>query len=81
VQHIWSRYQSEAGWIDTDAIPFPIAGGREGGYRGVTRKRSISAGTWRVEVRTENGQILGRIHFEVRPSPVPHPQLVTRVIQ
>jgi hypothetical protein len=78
VRHVWS-YRTDNGWKKTDDIPFPISGGREGGYRGATVKSGIRPGEWRVEVETERGQTLGVIKFTVSP-PAPHPPLVTKVL-
>jgi len=80
VCHVWSRKISGS-WVQTDRIGFQISGGRDGGYRGYTSKGGITPGEWRVEVETERGQTLGRINFTVAPGPVPHPQLVTALIQ
>ena len=80
VYHVWSHKISR-GWVRPDRIGFPISGGRDGGYRGYTVKSGISPGEWRVEVQTERDQTLGRLDFTVLPSPVPHPQLVTALIQ
>ena len=80
VYHVWS-HKTSRGWVRPDRIGFPISGGRDRGYRGYTVKSGISPGEWRVEVQTERGQTLGRLDFTVLPSPVPHPQLVTTLIQ
>lgn len=80
VLHVWSFYRPSTGWSVTDRIPFEISGGREGGYRGFTRKRTIGPGRWRVEVQTYHDRTLGRIDFTVVPSPDPHPPLETRLI-
>jgi hypothetical protein len=79
VRHVWS-YHTANGWKQTDQIPFPISGGREGGYRGSTAKSGIRPGEWRVAVETERGQTLGVIKFTVSPSPEPHPKLQTKVL-
>jgi hypothetical protein len=79
VRHVWSR-RTQRGWERTDRIAFQISGGREGGYRGFTRKSGISAGDWRVEVETESGQTLGRIDFRVLPGSSQRPQLITKLI-
>jgi hypothetical protein len=76
IYHVWSR-KTAKGWKQTDRIKFPIAGGREEGYRGFTKKSTIAPGDWRVEVMTERGQILGQIDFEATVSPTPHPELKT----
>ncbi len=47
----------------TDRIPISISGGRERGYRSYTTKQHLDSGEWRVDVETEDGRILGRIHF------------------
>jgi len=66
VLHQWQRYDSGSGkWITTSTVSFPIIGGRDGGYRGFSQKKSGEAGRWRVNVITEYGQLIGRITFEV----------------
>ena len=80
VNHVWS-HKTMDGWVQTDRIRFEIAGGREGGYRGFTKKNGIVPGDWRVEVETERGQILGRIDFKVSISLSPHPLMRTALIR
>ena len=66
IVHQWSQYDEEKGkWRVTDRFDFPITGGRDGGYRGYSFKKSVSPGTWRVNVQTERGQILGTMSFRV----------------
>lgn len=80
VQHLWSRYESGKGWMQTDRIQFQISGGREGGYRGYSFKRALTPGKWRVEVETGEGQILGRIDFNVIATDTGHPELKPMLI-
>jgi hypothetical protein len=80
VRHIWS-YHTDDGWKQTDQIAFGISGGREGGYRGFTKKSGIKPGEWRVEVETDRGQTLGRIEFTILPSPQPHPPLQKKLLE
>jgi hypothetical protein len=82
VRHVWS-HKISGEWVQTDRIGFQklLVGGRDGGYRGYTAKTGISPGEWRVEVQTERDQTIGRLDFTVLPSPDPHPQLVTTLIQ
>jgi hypothetical protein len=80
IYHVWSR-KTENGWKQTSRIQFQIAGGREGGYRGFTKKSSITPGEWRVEVMTERGQTLSQIDFTISASPTPHPQLQTVLLR
>ena len=80
VHHVWS-HKTASGWVQTDRIKIEIAGGRESGYRGFTKKSGILPGDWRVEVETERGQILGRIDFTASASPTLHPQMRTALIR
>lgn len=64
--HQWSYYdEQERTWVRTERIKFSIVGGRDGGYRGYSYKTGIQPGYWRVEVVTEQGQVLGRESFRV----------------
>ncbi len=65
VLHEWQRLDERGRWVTTDRLAYAIVGGREQGYRGYTFKRRIELGRWRVEVRTREGRLLGRIPFEV----------------
>lgn len=64
--HHWEYFDTEAGeWIEKSRISYPIAGGRDGGYRGYSMKQIITPGKWRVAVKTGRGQLLGRTAFEI----------------
>jgi len=66
IVHLWEHYDvAQAKWISVSEISFFISGGRREGYRGFTLKNNVEEGSWRVDVATENGQILGRIRFDV----------------
>lgn len=66
VVHQWQYYDlQQKKWIDSSRIPFPIVGGQERGYRGYTLKTAPTAGFWRVDIETTQGQIIGRIEFKV----------------
>ncbi len=62
ISHIW-LYKTDDGWEKQSTIPFSISGGRDEGYRGYTMKESLREGLWKVEVRTERGQLIGRETF------------------
>jgi len=67
IYHRWLRKDPATGeWNETDRIGYEITGGRDEGYRGFTFKRNVNEGLWRVDVITDEGQILGIINFEVR---------------
>jgi hypothetical protein len=61
----WLYYDKKLGWHSSDAIPMPILGGRDEGYRAVTKKANFQPGDWRVQVETDDGREVGRIGFSV----------------
>jgi hypothetical protein len=67
VYHQWQKYSDKKGtWMTTDKLVYEITGGRGKGYRGYTYKKNVVPGKWRVEVRTEDGPLLGRIDFRIQ---------------
>jgi hypothetical protein len=62
----WLYEDSRRGWVSADAIPLPVIGGREEGYRAVTEKTNFQPGAWRVQVETMDDREIGRISFEIR---------------
>jgi hypothetical protein len=68
VYHHWQKYDPEKKkWATTDKLEFEITGGREKGYRGYTYKSHTSPGRWRVEVKTADELLLGRVDFIIKP--------------
>ncbi len=66
IVHHWLYYDEAArAWVERSAIGFTMRGGRDTGYRGYSEKEVITPGKWRVEVRTERGELLGRRTFDV----------------
>jgi len=53
------------GWLPSDAIPLPVTGGRDGGFRTVSIKTHYQPGRWRVVVETSDERELGRLGFRV----------------
>ncbi|MDP9249281.1 MAG: DUF2914 domain-containing protein [bacterium] len=67
ITHAWQYFDEEKGeWVDSSRISFPVLGGRDGGYRGFSKKENIFPGAWRVDVKTERGQIIGRVRFDIK---------------
>lgn len=65
--HDWQYYDEQNGkWVSANKVEFPITGGRGEGYRGFSRKDNLSSGKWRVDIKTERGQIVGRIRFNIK---------------
>ncbi len=67
VAHHWYRKIGND-WVRTDIIPYPILGGREGGYRGYTFKTKLNLGKWKVDLKTDDGKTLGSVSFRIIPA-------------
>lgn len=66
VSHCWRWFDPKRQrWTLQSTISFPIFGGRAGGYRGYTTKSAPRPGSWRVDIDTEDGRLIGRVAFEV----------------
>jgi hypothetical protein len=64
-QH-WLYYSRDNGrWVQKSRIGYEVTGGRDGGFRGHTYKTAVTPGKWRVEVRTDEGRLIGRITFDI----------------
>jgi hypothetical protein len=69
IAHKWQYYsERDEEWIITDRTAYRLTGGRDGGYRGYTFKKNVEMGEWRVDIVTEEDQILGRIKFSIEPA-------------
>lgn len=73
VVHKW-QYKQDREWVTVNKVAFPITGGRENGFRVFSEKSNLFDGAWRVSVETWNGQIIGRVRFDVMTARVPVPQ-------
>jgi hypothetical protein len=66
IYHRWEYFDPTVGaWETRSRISFPISGGRSEGYRGFSAKYSLIPGTWRCDVETSEGALIGRITFTV----------------
>ncbi len=64
--HDWQYLDSATGkWISASKIDFNIVGGRNNGYRGFSKKENLFPGKWRVDIKTERGQVIGRVRFNI----------------
>lgn len=64
--HRWEKYDEETrSWQTQSRVSFPISGGRDDGYRGFSIKSALTPGSWRCNVETSAGALIGRISFEV----------------
>ncbi|MCI5108273.1 MAG: DUF2914 domain-containing protein [Candidatus Pacebacteria bacterium] len=70
VVHNWQYFDEGTDkWVSLGKIYFSIVGGRDGGYRGYTKKSNVFSGRWRVDVETERGQVIGRDTFSIEVVP------------
>ena len=66
IVHDWQFFDDATGeWVSAARIIFSIKGGRGEGYRGFSKKENLFPGAWRVDVKTERGQIIGRVRFDI----------------
>ncbi len=72
IAHRWQWYDSaRSRWVTQSLVAFPINGGRDGGYRAYSIKSNPKPGDWRVDIRTEDGRLVGRLKFDVAQAPAP----------
>ena len=68
IVHQWQHYdENQKKWITTFTISLPVTGGRGGGFRTYSESSNLAAGKWRVNIETEQGQIIGRLRFNIVP--------------
>ena len=77
----WLYYDQKRGWQSSDAIPMPVVGGREEGYRAVTKKNNYGPGDWRVQVETMDNREIGRIGFTIEKDEGTEPSEVKTTVQ
>ncbi|HAO64973.1 TPA: hypothetical protein DCQ44_03265 [Candidatus Taylorbacteria bacterium] len=66
VIHEWQHYdETTKKWVIMNQTELSIVGGREGGFRTYSIKIVNIPGLWRVEVKTPQGQHIGRIKFNI----------------
>lgn len=66
IYNIWQKFDEEKKrWVSLNKVHFPLVGGRADGYRGYSFMLNLTEGSWRVDVKTEEGLVVGRIRFEV----------------
>ena len=72
VLHEWEYYDEKtSAWVRSGTFGFPITGGRTAVIAGTRFGENIEAGKWRVNVKTGNGLIIGRISFTIVDVSVP----------
>ncbi|OGI95226.1 hypothetical protein A2917_01070 [Candidatus Nomurabacteria bacterium RIFCSPLOWO2_01_FULL_42_17] len=66
ILHEWQRYDEKGEkWITESIIHLPVIGGRDRGFRTYSKRSNLAAGKWRVNVKTEEGKLIGRMRFTI----------------
>ncbi len=66
VVHEWQRYnETTRSWNTKSTVAFGLSGGRAEGYRGYSLISDPDPGTWRVLVKTLNGQTIGKFNVTI----------------
>lgn len=73
VYHSWQQLTDDGLWKRASRIPYPIVGGRDGGYRGYSIKTNLPDGEWKCVVETEQGLVIGETQFTVVSADVTPP--------
>lgn len=64
--HEWQYYDRVSKkWITDKTINLAVVGGRDGGFRTYSMRSNLNPGKWRVRIKTEQGQIIGHLRFNV----------------
>ncbi len=68
ILHEWQHYdESKGDWVTYGTSELPVVGGRDGGFRTYSKRSNLAPGLWRVNVETTNGQVIGRLRFDIIP--------------
>ena len=77
----WLYWDAKRGWETSDVIPLPVVGGREEGYRAITKKTNYSPGEWRIQIETTDSREIGRIRFSVEADGDSSERVMTTVVE
>jgi hypothetical protein len=81
ILHEWQYYDEAKGkWITDRTISLSVVGGRDGGFRTYSERSSLAPGKWRVNIKTELGQTISTLRFNILPVTV-EPTLASDVKQ
>jgi hypothetical protein len=66
--HEWQYYdEAQKKWVTDLTVALPVVGGRGGGFRTYSEHSNLIGGHWRVNIKTKQGQIIGRLLFNILP--------------
>jgi hypothetical protein len=66
VVHEWQYFdQNQNKWVNAFTINLSVVGGRDGGFRTYSESSNLAPGKWRVNIKTTQGQTIGRLRFNL----------------
>ncbi len=66
ILHEWQQYNEIQGkWVTVRVISLPVVGGRDGGFRTYSTRSNLTSGKWRVNIKTEQNQVIGHLRFNI----------------
>ncbi len=66
VVHEWQYYdENQKKWITDKEIYLSVVGGRDEGFRTYSMRSNLTAGKWKVNIKTTLGQTIGQLRFNV----------------
>lgn len=66
ILHEWQHYdEAEKKWITESTVSLPVIGGRDGGFRTYSARSDLAPGFWRVNIETEQKQVIGHLRFNI----------------
>jgi hypothetical protein len=72
IVHEWQYYDETVDeWTTRGTIALSVVGGGDRGYRTFSTEDGLTAGKWRVNIETAQGQVIGRLNFTVVNATVP----------
>jgi hypothetical protein len=70
IVHHWQKFnETTQKWDSVDKINYQAVGGRDGGYRGVSKKSALSEGLWRVDIEDDRGFVVARMRIRFTNEP------------
>jgi hypothetical protein len=71
IVHEWQWRNPSGAWLTQQRVRIAIRGGRENGFRTVSRKTAPLPGQWRINIDSADGRSIGRLRFSVEQQAVP----------
>ena len=66
ILHEWQHYDEDNNtWTMAGVVNLKVIGGRDGGFRTYSRFTNLAGGKWRVNIKTEHNQTIGRLRFNI----------------